>query len=201
MPDISYIFIWYLTILIIGLSVLPLTLNIFRIFVDRGYIFSKIIGIFLASYLMWLLGSLHIMPFTKISIFIILIFLAIINMLVFIKKNQKQGITLPWKWLLLEEVIFLACLSFWAFVRGNEPSIRGLEKFMDYGFVTSILRGAYFPPLDMWLTKSPDYTGGFFINYYYFATGLIILWLVTKRTKRVEPSWPWEGSTLKEWYC
>ena len=27
-----------------------------------------------------------------------------------------------------------------------------------------------------------------FINYYYFATGLIILWLVTKRTKRVEPS-------------
>jgi len=169
MPDISYIFIWYLTILIIGLSVLPLTLNIFRIFVDRGYIFSKIIGIFLASYLMWLLGSLHIMPFTKISIFIILIFLAIINMLVFIKKNQKQGITLPWKWLLLEEVIFLACLSFWAFVRGNEPSIRGLEKFMDYGFVNSILKASYFPPLDMWLTKSPDYTGGYFINYYYFG--------------------------------
>ena len=40
---------------------------------------------------------------------------------------------------------------------------------MDYGFVNSILKSTYFPPLDMWLTKSPDYTGGYFINYYYFG--------------------------------
>ncbi len=40
---------------------------------------------------------------------------------------------------------------------------------MDFGFVNSILRARFFPPLDMWLTKSPDYTGGYFINYYYYG--------------------------------
>lgn len=169
MTDFSYIFIWWTTIFLVGLTVLPLTLNLFHKFVDRGYIFSKVLGILICSYLIWLLGSLHLLPFTKISIFLVLIFLSLINLLVFAKKNKENKITFPIKWALFEEFLFFVCLLFWSFIRGNEPSIRGLEKFMDYGFVNSILRASYFPPLDMWLTKSPDYSGGFFINYYYFG--------------------------------
>ena len=50
----------------------------------------------------------------------------------------------------------------WVFVRGYQPEIGGLEKFMDYGFVNSILRSEYFPPQDMWFS-------GEYINYYYFG--------------------------------
>ena len=167
--DLPTIFIWWATIFIISLTVLPLCMNLFAKFIDRGYIFSKIIGILISSYLIWLAGSLHILPFTKISIVLVLIAITLVNLFIFTKKNKQDKVIFPLRWAILEEIIFFSSICFWAFVRGNEPSIRGLEKFMDYGFVTSILRGAYFPPLDMWLTKSPDYTGGFFINYYYFG--------------------------------
>lgn len=50
----------------------------------------------------------------------------------------------------------------WAYIRGFQPDIHGLEKYMDYGFVNSILRSSYFPPKDMWFTPLP-------INYYYFG--------------------------------
>jgi YYY domain-containing protein len=47
-------------------------------------------------------------------------------------------------------------------VRAHEPSVHGLEKFMDFGFINSILRTDYFPPKDMWFTPFP-------INYYFFG--------------------------------
>jgi YYY domain-containing protein len=42
------------------------------------------------------------------------------------------------------------------------PDIYGLEKYMDFGFINSILRSDYFPPKDMWYTPLP-------INYYFFG--------------------------------
>ena len=170
MSDFSSVLIFWLVNLILGLTCLPITIRIFHKFVDRGYIFSKIMGILITSYIIWLGGSLKIIPFSKITILIVIIGLLLINLRLFPKKflPAKEAKT-PWFWFLLEEVIFLTTFSFWSFIKAFEPSIRGLEKFMDYGFVNSILRTSYFPPLDMWLTKSPDYTGGYFINYYYFG--------------------------------
>ena len=60
-----------------------------------------------------------------------------------------------------------------SYVRSNLPDIHGLEKFMDFGILNSILRADYFPPKDMWYTPSP-------INYYYF--GHLITAVITKLT-------------------
>lgn len=168
MPDFSLIFIWWLTIFLVGTVLLPLTFLIFKNFADRGYIFSKVLGLLFSTYLIWLLGSLHLLPFYKMSLILILMALAIINLYLY-GKNKGSFSRLPWKWIAIEEIFFFASIVLWSLVRGNEPSIRGLEKFMDWGFVNSILRTTYFPPLDMWLTKSPEYAGGHFINYYYFG--------------------------------
>ena len=65
----------------------------------------------------------------------------------------------------------MAALLFWSFIRAHEPSIHGLEKFMDFGFVNSILRSDYFPPKDLWLA-------GESINYYYF--GHLVTAVLTK---------------------
>ncbi len=67
---------------------------------------------------------------------------------------------ISWRMIILE-VFFLVCLSFWSYIKAFEPDIRGLEKFMDYGFAKTIYNSSYFPP-DMW------YAGGT-INYYYFG--------------------------------
>ncbi|MBM3283494.1 hypothetical protein FJY90_04530 [Candidatus Gottesmanbacteria bacterium] len=170
MSDLSSIVIWWLTIFIVGIIFLPITSFLFRKFIDRGYIFTKVIGIVFSSYLIWILGSFGILPFTRLTIMIILLGCTLIGL--WISKAGKNGnhISKPgWGWIIFEESLFFICLSFWAYVRATEPSIRGLEKFMDFGFVNSILRSTFFPPLDMWLTKSPDYSGGYFINYYYFG--------------------------------
>ncbi len=170
MSDSLAVIIWWTTIFLIGTICLPITNRIFKNFADRGYIFSKVIGILIASYIMWLFASLHVVPFARISLIVILLGLAIVNLWISMIRNVKNdNKSIPWRLIIFEEAVFLACLSFWSFVRATEPSIRGLEKFMDFGFVNSILRSSFFPPLDMWLTQSPDYSGGYFINYYYFG--------------------------------
>lgn len=170
MSDVSSVFIWWLVIFVFGLIFFPLANRFFSRFLDRGYLFAKVIGIVISSYLIWLLSSLGLLPFAKITLIIYLLSALFVS-LWFYKEDFKKGKfkSLHPGLLIFEEVIFLIGLSFWSFVKAHEPSIHGLEKFMDFGFVNSILKTSYFPPLDMWLTKSPDYSGGFFINYYYFG--------------------------------
>lgn len=162
--DFTTILYWWVFLFGIGAIFFPLTCLLFRNFFDRGYALSKILGILVVSYMIWLLGSLKILPFSVETIWLVLIFAIGINF--FIAKNKslklKPGIKKLWKVLVFEEILFLVTLSFWSFVRGYQPDIQGLEKFMDFGFVNSILRNRYFPPSDIWMS-------GRTINYYYFG--------------------------------
>ncbi len=218
MSDLQSFLQYYLTLQILGLSVWPLTKRLFPNFPDRGWAFSKILGILLVSWVVWLLGSVKAAPFTRITIIVTATIIATLNWfavpLLRRLKHQAQS-TLPrrvkagkfqistkhkapnnkrksvwnlgfenwnlfgaWnfefgalKIILCEELLFLASFAFWSWIRGFSPDIRGLEKFMDYGFVLSILRGKYFPPLDHFLSGST-------INYYYF--GHLITALLTR---------------------
>ncbi|KKR14110.1 MAG: YYY membrane protein [Candidatus Woesebacteria bacterium GW2011_GWA1_39_21b] len=64
--------------------------------------------------------------------------------------------------MLFQEILFTLGLFFWSYVRSHQPDINGLEKFMDFGFINSILRSEYLPPTDMWFAGKP-------INYYWFG--------------------------------
>ncbi|MGB9911679.1 MAG: DUF2298 domain-containing protein [Microgenomates group bacterium] len=172
LSDFLFILYWWILLFGIGVVFLPLTFLIFENFFDKGYVFSKILGILIISYLTWLLGSLRILPFTNSTIWLLIFFSVSLNYYLLLKsknskvknKNLKFKILLSKKWkiFVFEEILFLSTLAFWSFIRGFQPSIQGLEKFMDYGFVNSILRSKYFPPVDMWLA-------GETINYYYFG--------------------------------
>src|SRR6185312_124946 len=80
----------------------------------------------------------------------------------FMRKNIFRFLSTTWKIAFWEEVMFFICLLVWSYVRATNPDIHGLEKYMDFGFVNSILRSTYFPPRDIWFTPFP-------INYYYFG--------------------------------
>src|SRR3989344_4426111 len=120
---------WWGTFFILGVAFLPLTFSIFKNFFDRGYVFSKILGVAVVSYAVFLLGILHIIPFSFLTSAL---------------------------------VLFSFALLFWSYVRSFQPDIHGLEKYMDFGFINSILRSEFFPPKDMWFTPLS-------INYYYFG--------------------------------
>lgn len=165
---------WYVYLLLLGLIVYPLTKRLFDPFFDKGYPFAKTIAILVLSYIVFVLGIFKILPFTQLSLF------GIIGAFIigYWYINRKNGSLLPnitfsktTLVFIFEELLFIASLFFLTFVRGQEPSIRGLEKFMDFGFINSILRSHFFPPLDMW------YAGGNPINYYYFGhlTGAVLI--------------------------
>lgn len=156
--------IWYFYLLLIGIIFYPLTKKIFfSIFIDAGYPFSKTIGVIFISYFAFFISSLKIISFSRLSLFVYVLFFFFLSYFIISKKSKKKPKNLFFpKLLIVEEILFFLSFFFFVFVRGQEPSIRSLEKFMDFGFINSILRSQYFPPLDMWLA-------GKFINYYYFG--------------------------------
>ena len=157
-------FQWYLTLLVIGVIFTPLTKKIFKSFhFDLGYPFAKTLGIILLSYFVFVLGIIKVLPFSRLSLIFALCLFVIINWVIYKKnKNIDSGVINHAPTIIFEELLFVFCLFFWTFIRSQEPSIHGLEKFMDFGFMNSILRTEFFPPKDIWYTPEP-------INYYYFG--------------------------------
>ncbi len=182
LSDIYYILPWWFIVFIIGIIFLPITTSFFKKFFDRGYIFSKILGIIATAYALFVLGTVKILSFTQGSIIFILIIAFFINYFFLFKYKHKKiphlnkidfinSFKLNWKIYLIEEIIFLSVFVFWSFVKMFQPNINGLEKFMDFGIINSILRTDYFPAKDIWFTS-------FNINYYYF--GHLITAMLTK---------------------
>jgi len=160
--DIFITIKWWLYILLIGILFLPITQKYFHGFFDKGYGFSKVIGILSLSYLSWFLSSLGI--FGSERIYSIIIILALIPIALFMYKNPSTLETVKGncRMMLFEELIFMVLFLLWSYVRGLQPDIYGLEKYMDFGFVNAILRADNMPPIDIWFA-------GKGINYYYFG--------------------------------
>jgi len=51
------VFRWLIAVEVLGLSFLPLTVWVMKWLPDRGYIFSKVLGLLLVTYLTWLIGE------------------------------------------------------------------------------------------------------------------------------------------------
>lgn len=164
---------WWLMVLLLGIAFLPSASIVFSKFTDKGWLFSKTIGIAFCAWLMWFLSSLRIMKFTVVNCYICIALIFIINAAIWAayyiinknKENIKQNSVFTFEWSNIKgaivcELIFFAMFLFWTYLRGCKPEAYGTEKFMDYGFMTSMMRSEYMPPNDMWLSGST-------INYYY----------------------------------
>ncbi|MBU1130113.1 hypothetical protein KKE45_02215, partial [Patescibacteria group bacterium] len=175
LSDLNYIILWWLVIFLLGSLSLPLIFKLFKNFWDKGYIFSKITSVILIAYSGFVLGIFKFLPFTQTTFFSIILFLIIFNITYLSKENNlkkfKEILTKNKKTFLFEEFLFLFILIFWSYIRAFRPDIDNLEKFMDWGFVNSILRTKFMPPQDMWFSGEP-------INYYYF--GHLYFALLTK---------------------
>ena len=163
---LRYIIPWWFLFFVLGLINFPLTSRVFKNFPDKGYIFSKILAILFITYAVYIIGLVTSLPvISTVFLFMLMAGLLIVNLKFFSFKNlirQSAEKIKNWWLFILEEVVFLLCLIFWSYIRGSAPDIHGLEKFMDFGFINSIITGQTMPPRDMWLAGSS-------INYYYFG--------------------------------
>lgn len=161
--DLFTVFQWYFYLFVIGAIFLPIALKIFKGFYDKGYLFSKTIGIAISTYVVWLLSIFKAAAFSRGAIAFVMFTAALLmygNK--HIRENVKETLCHKWKIFLAEEALFLLIFVFWCYIKGFQPEIYGLEKYMDYGFIQSILRSDYLPAEDMWFSGNG-------INYYYFG--------------------------------
>lgn len=162
--DFVMIVNWWWVWFVLGIISLPVSSWWLSRLWDRGYVFGKALGLFIVGYAAWLLVSLKLMSFgMPLLLSFMGLWLMINAIFLKIKWSWYKRLLAEhwWQWLKLE-IVFLLLLTVWSFVRGFQPDINGLEKFMDHGFVNSIMRSESFPPRDMW------FAGGA-INYYYFG--------------------------------
>lgn len=166
---------WWLAVFCLGIIFIPLSSLLFTDFLDKGYLFNKAIGIAVSGYIMWLLSSVHLMKFNTVSCMISVLVCVVLNAAILVygnKKNntsnkqyaKKAGIrvlkTETIDMILLEEVLFFGLFLIFLYIRGFKPEAYGTEKFMDYGFMTTMMRSNYMPPQDLWFA-------GTNLNYYY----------------------------------
>jgi YYY domain-containing protein len=165
------ILLWYLVVSLIGWLTFPLASTVLRWLPDRGYVFSRSLGLLLWGFLFWLLTSLQVtqndLGGEILTLSIIVVFSAII-----VARSGVQSLK-EWlcahRWTVLTvEALFLVTFIAWAMVRSMYPEIIGTEKPMDFAFINAIWRSPSFPPSDPWLS-------GYSISYYYFGYVLVAM--------------------------
>lgn len=156
-----YLLTIWLLVQLISLICLPFSLSLFSALPDRGYSLNKSFSLIVFAYITWLIVSLHLLPFTQISIIIIGFLLALIPL---IQKHHPRHLDI--RHCLLTEIIFFMLFAFFAYLKYRTPAIYGTEKPMDFALINGIFRSHFFPPQDAWYANET-------INYYYFGHYLI----------------------------
>jgi len=149
----------------LGLVCLPLTITVCHNLPDRGWAFSKALGLALLAFCVWLpLMYGHSLPFSQLFIAVIALLILICNLLGLRRTYQTivKVVRSHAVYILACELVFLVMVFQLGWLRTFNPNIQSYEMFMDEGFIAAIMRSPHLPPPDMWLA-------GYSINYYYYT--------------------------------
>ncbi len=148
----------------LGLIFFPVTALVFNKFDDKGWIFSKILGLGVSSIIVWNLSHLKFLAFTPLNCYLIIVSIAAINLMVLsVKKNQFSDVKNKLSNILTIEIIFLFIFMMWTYIRSTMSFINSTtEHFMNYGFVNRLMNTDYLPAEDLWLSGNS-------LNYYYYG--------------------------------
>jgi len=168
--------LWYLLITLIGWVSFPLIFRLMPALADRGYSFSRILGLLVWGYVYWLLASLGIIK-NDIGGLLVGLFILISLSAWAIRSSSidtlRTWLKENWVAVVSVELLFLVAFAGWALVRAANPEILGTEKPMELAFINSIIHSPEFPPRDPWLS-------GYAISYYYF--GYVMTAMLAKLT-------------------
>ena len=157
--------IWWIFTLVLGIGFMPLSANLFKGYKDKGWLFSKILGLAISGYATWVLVCRQVLPFTASTCMVVALACIILNFVLFIYQ-KRQGIEVItfnkryFRTIIVEEVLFFVLFIAWTYIAGFRPEAYGTEKFMDFGFMAAMMRSETLPAEDLWYSGQP-------LNYYY----------------------------------
>ena len=172
------LFVWYLVVFLLGLVNYPFVRLVFRSLPDKGYPFSRLIGLLLLAYFVWLAGSYGI-AFSPFTISVVFTVLLLVNAILFVVQREEmlREIRDKGRYYLVFEGLLLVFFLIDLLIRIGNPDLwhpyKGGEKPMDFSYLNAVIKSTTFPPYDPW------FSGGY-INYYYYGfvlVGVLIKWL------------------------
>ncbi|MDA0182123.1 DUF2298 domain-containing protein [Solirubrobacter phytolaccae] len=167
---------------VVGLAATPLTALVLGRLPGAGLGFSKILGLLLVTWLIWIAGALGIAPYGTPLIVGVLVLFGITSVLVGLRlrsldpesrSKRLRRLALPedpvrrrlfWG----AELVFAATFALGAVFAGFAPDVWNTEKPMDMAFITAINASDSFPPHDPWMS-------GETLNYYYLGH-VVLAW-------------------------
>ena len=172
---------WSMLVFLFGIGVFPLTARIFGKFGTGGFIISQALGIILTSLVIW---TFTYMQITRFNLPCVIGVYAVIAAACWgIKPLRKAALAklsepVFVERAVLEETAFVVIFCLMCYFKGFLSEINGQEKYMDYGFILSMLRNDTLPAKDMWLSGNS-------INYYYFGQ---FLWALVIKCSMIKPA-------------
>lgn len=156
--------VWWVTIELLGIAAFPVAFVVFRSLSDRGFAFAKTIGILLVAYILWIGGTVHLMPNERWAIALIAAALAAASAWLAYRRRTEMLEFLKSRWahLLFLELLFIATFAGALYMRSFVADLEGSERPTDSGIINAVVRADSFPPEDPWLAGND-------INYYYFG--------------------------------
>ena len=161
---ILQVFLWIALVEFIGILFFPLCAFLFSSFKDKGFCISKVMGILIIGYVVWILGILKISSATQYSIIILVSILFFLWSVWFYysKTTLLRLIRGNFSTFVISEIVFISAFFLFLFFRVYDPAILNTEQPMDFMFLNSIINADFPPPEDAWFK-------GLSVNYYYFG--------------------------------
>jgi YYY domain-containing protein len=153
--QVAAVVIWLVLIKLLQLSLWPLLREGCGRF---AYPVSFTGSVLAYTLLSWYCGLIHLPVWVALLPFGLLLIYHL-----FRREYTPASLAGMWRW----DLVFLGFFLFMLEARYTNPSISYAEKFMDHGFIASVMRNPVVPPLDPW------YAGGNQNVYYYLGYWLI----------------------------
>ncbi len=166
--SLASVIIWWLALLLVQVLTWPLAFAIFTHLRDRGYAFSRALGLIVLAWISWRLSASHLLINNLLPYLVAVGLLMLFSF--WLWRRQRQAMVSFWQkrrgLILTIEVIFTSSFLFFVLIRLLNPDLWqpwfGGEKFMEFAFLNAVLKTPYFPPYD------PYFAGGV-MNYYYYG--------------------------------
>ena len=110
---------WWLMTLVIGIGFYPVTAALFPRFHDRGWMFSKVLGIAVSGFAVFALGSFGILSFTTSVCLGLVSALILVSWIFGCFKVRVHAPEIDF--LMMEEVLFFAFFLLWTYLAGFHP--------------------------------------------------------------------------------
>ncbi|MBI4212814.1 MAG: hypothetical protein HY534_00730 [Chloroflexi bacterium] len=166
---------WLIAVEAIGWIALPVASRLFPGWADRGYAFSKVIGLVLVGWAAWLMSILGLVGFTGPTIVFLAVVLGVVGWGTWRTMAPDRA---QMKLILFEEGLFALVFLLATAIRAQSPAIAGQEKQMDLTFLQALIRTDRLPAEDPWLA-------GFGLPYYYFG---YLLYATLAKAAAIQPA-------------